>query len=83
MHDPCDWSRAKRELSEASKLYGAWKAMPDHVRSQISALEYRRRCVQVRQALKRADDLCRSASLAARQAARPGSQRRGAAADRP
>lgn len=65
-----DWTKAKQELSEASRRYTVWMSMPDDVRAQLSVLEYRRRRSQARQALKRADELCRSASMAARQAAR-------------
>ena len=67
-----DWTKAKQELSEASKRYDVWLTMPDDVRSQMPVLEYRRRRSKARQALKRADELCRSASMAARQAARSG-----------
>ena len=67
-----DWIKAKQELSEASKRYNVWVSMPDHVRSQLTTLEYRRRRSQARQALRDADALCRKASLAARQAVRSG-----------
>lgn len=73
-----DWAKAKQELSEASRRYDVWLTMPDDVRSRMPALEYRRRRSKARQALKRADALCRSASMAARQAARSGSAAAGA-----
>lgn len=73
-----DWTKAKQELSEASKRYTVWASMPDDVRSRMSDMEYRRRRSQARQALKRADALCRSASIVARQAARSGSVATGA-----
>lgn len=69
-HD--DWIKAKQELSEASKRYNVWVAMPDHVRAQMPVIEYKRRRSQARQALRDADALCRAASVAARQAARSG-----------
>ena len=65
-----DWTKAKQDLSAASKRYSVWVSMPDDVRSQMSSIEYRRRRSQAHQALKRADALCRSASMATRQAAR-------------
>lgn len=65
-----DWTKAKQVLSDASKRYTVWMSMPEHVRSQMSDAEYRRRRAQARQALRQADALCRSASMAARQAAR-------------
>ena len=65
-----DWAKAKQDLSDASKRYNVWVSMPDDTRSKMTALEYRRRRSQARQALKQADALCRNASLAARQAAR-------------
>ncbi|RYB07107.1 hypothetical protein [Lichenibacterium ramalinae] len=73
-----DWTKAKQDLSEASKRYTVWVSMPDDVRSRMSDMEYRRRRSQARQALKRADALCRSASIAARQAARSASVAPGA-----
>ena len=78
MHYPCDWTTAKQELSEASKRYALWMAMPDDVRSLMPDAEYRRRRAQARQALRRADALCRSASKAARQSARSGNVALGA-----
>lgn len=78
MSYPCDWMKAKSELSEASKRYAVWMSMPDDVRSQMSDAEYRRRRAQARQALRRADALCRSAGKAARQSARSGNVALGA-----
>lgn len=68
----CDWTEAKQKLSEVSRQYSAWHSMPDHLRARMPVLEYRRRCSEAREALRRADDLCRRASMAARQAARSG-----------
>ena len=67
-----DLTEARQRLSEVSRQYSAWHSMPDHIRAKMTALEYRRRCSEARQALKRADDLCRRASMVARQAARSG-----------
>ena len=38
-----DWVKAKQDLSEASKRYTTWLAMPDNMRSVMSVAEYRRR----------------------------------------
>ena len=65
-----DWLKAKQELSEASKQYDVWLTMPAHVRSRMSTADFKRRRSLALQALRRADNLCRSASVAARLAAR-------------
>ncbi len=67
-----EWLAARQYLSEVSKRYHSCLTMPAHLRSQMSHMEYARRCSQAFKALKLADDACRSAGKTARRAARMG-----------
>ena len=65
-----DWTKAKLELSEASKRYATWASMPDYVRLQMPRREFNRCRSEAFKALKLADLRCEQAGEAARRANR-------------
>ena len=65
-----EWTKAKHQLSEASKNHHAWVAMPRDVRSRMSVVQYRQKRATALQRLKQADAFCREAAAAARRGSR-------------